>query len=107
VVRMREERKPKQFLEARPEWRRPKRKAEKELWGWNRRDWEKEGKKLKRDEAACCRPRKMEGVRRAPTPQRCEAPWGRVLRFSVSASFHRDYPYSYFISSRYVRISKT
>jgi hypothetical protein len=41
-------------------------KTEKELWGWNRRDWEKEGKKLKRDEAACCRPRKMEGVRRGP-----------------------------------------
>jgi hypothetical protein len=33
---------------------------------WNRRDWKKEGKKLKRDDEACCRPRKMEGVRRGP-----------------------------------------
>jgi hypothetical protein len=42
-------------------------KTEKELWGWNRRDWEKEGKKLKRDEEAYCRPRKMEGIRIGPT----------------------------------------
>jgi hypothetical protein len=33
---------------------------------WNRRDWGKEGKKLKRDEEACCRSRKMEGVCRGP-----------------------------------------
>jgi hypothetical protein len=63
---MGEEMKPKQFLEARPEGKRLKRKTEKELREWNRRYWEKEGKTLKRDEEGCCRPRKVEGVRRGP-----------------------------------------
>jgi hypothetical protein len=55
VVRMGEERKPKQFLEARSEGRRRRKSYEDGIEEIGRR---------KGNEEACCRPRKMEGVRR-------------------------------------------
>jgi hypothetical protein len=60
MVRMGEERKPKQFLEARPRGR-PRKSYEDGI----EENGKRKGKSL-RDEAACCRPRKMEGVCRCP-----------------------------------------
>jgi hypothetical protein len=66
---MGEERKPKQILKARREGRRPRGRPRKSYEdGIEEIGRRKEGKKVKRDEEACCRPRKMEGVRRAPPP---------------------------------------
>jgi hypothetical protein len=78
VVRMGEDRKPKQFLEARPEGRRPRGRPRKSHEDGIEEFGRRKGKIL-RDED-CCRPRKMEGVRRG-----CEAPWGRERRINVTS----------------------
>jgi hypothetical protein len=94
VVRMGEERKPTMF--GSKIWRKKtKRKTEKELWGWNIRDWEKEGITLKRDEEVFCRPRTMEGVHRGP-PLRLWATMGkRKKKKFTNARFQCTYSFMF------------
>jgi hypothetical protein len=62
LVRMGEERKPKQFLEARPEGRRPRGRPRKSYEDGIEEIGRRNGKSLREMRRLCCRPRKMEGV---------------------------------------------